>query len=260
MGIINATPDSFYEKSRAQSEEEALSKATQMLEEGADFLDIGGYSTRPGAAIVSVTEELDRVLPTIEIIKKAFPTSLISIDTFRAQVARTSIASGADWVNDISGGLEDSDMLSVVAQLKVPYIQMHMRKTTANMHEKQTYTSVAMEVAKELNGQIAKAQEAGIVDIVADPGFGFSKNAAQNFQLLNELELLQTLEKPIMIGLSRKSLIYKTLDIEPEEAVLGTNILHTIALMKGVHIFRVHDVKPTVQTIQLWKNVCLQES
>lgn len=258
MGIINLSPDSFFSGSRAVFNHDLLKMAEGMLAEGADFLDIGGYSTRPGAGFVEERVEMERVCAAIECLKKEFPDSLISIDTFRPEVARQAIEGGADWVNDVSGGLENEKMWEVVAEKKVPYILMHIRQNLAQMHEEQNYQNVALEVSTELAFRAEKASSFGITDIIADPGFGFSKKGPQNFELLRNLEQVHRLNLPVLVGLSRKSMIYKTLDIKPEDAIFGTTALQTVALLKGVHILRVHDVKPAVQTIKLLDSLCLQ--
>lgn len=257
MGILNATPDSFFSANRALQKEAALAKATQMVSEGVDILDIGGYSTRPGASEVLVNEELDRVIPLIEAIREQFPALVISIDTFRSEVASGAVKSGANLVNDISGGLADEAMFETVARLKVPYILMHIRGGLSKMHQSSDYEDIALDVTKELQSRITKARKGGVVDIVADPGFGFSKIGEQNFELLTRMDVLQILDVPVLAGISRKSMIYKTLNITPEEALNGTTALHMAALMKGTNILRVHDVKEARQTIQLFEKLCL---
>jgi len=251
MGILNITPDSFYEGSRNITPDSLLSKAEKMLKEGAAFLDIGGYSTRPGATVIGTDEELKRVIPAVELILKHFPETLISIDTFRAEVASQSIEAGAAIINDISAGNLDEGMMGVIAKYQVPYIMMHMRGTSRNMKDLNEYEDLAQEVLFYFSEKIKAARLLGINDIIIDPGFGFSKNVTQNFELLSHLELFKNLELPVLAGLSRKSTIYKTLGFGPEEALNGTTVLNTIAITKGAHILRVHDVKEAMEVVKL---------
>lgn len=255
MGIINVTPDSFYGDSRSETEKNILIKAEKMLLDGASFIDIGGYSTRPGAEEISVSEEITRVSKGIEIILTHFPEAIISIDTFRSEVAKTAVDKGAAMVNDVSGGSLDDKMFKTVAALSVPYILMHMRGTPKTMTKLTDYEDVTIEVLKYFSERIALARAAGINDIIADPGFGFAKTPAQSFELLSNMELLQALEIPICIGVSRKSMIYKTLGISVEESLNGTSILNTIALTKGADILRVHDVKEAVECVKLFQKL-----
>ncbi len=255
MGIINVTPDSFYDGGKTFSEKEVLKQCEEMLTEGATFLDIGGYSSRPGADEISETEEIKRVVEAIEIIIKKFPEVLISIDTFRSQVAQNAIEAGACIINDISGGALDANMYKVASKLKVPYILMHMRGTPKTMASLTDYKNVTIEVLKELSEKISLARAEGINDIIIDPGFGFAKTRSQSFQLLNNLELFQNLEVPILAGVSRKSMIYKTLETSAENALNGTTSLNTIALSKGVSILRVHDVKEAIECVVLNENL-----
>ena len=257
MGILNVTPDSFYPGSRLNSTEEALERARIMLSEGADILDIGGYSTRPGAADISSQEEQDRLIPAIEAIVKEFPDAILSLDTFRADVAEASIQAGAAIVNDVSGGTLDDKMFETVAQLQVPYILMHMRGTPQTMQSMANYSNVTIEVLDELQQQVAKLTRLGVNDIILDPGFGFAKTTEHNFELLNRLEDLRILGLPVLAGMSRKSMVYKTLGIHQTDALTGTIVVNTIALMKGAAILRVHDVKETKQTIELYKKTIL---
>jgi len=251
MGIINVTPDSFYKGSRQQHLDEILASANRMLEEGATFLDIGGYSSRPGAKDISIQEEMDRVIRPIELIAKNFPQAIISIDTFRSEVARTAIQSGAHIVNDISAGLLDDQMLDTIGELSVPYIAMHMKGTPQNMKEKAEYDDLTKDIAFYFSERIAAAKAAGVKDLILDPGFGFAKTVEHNFRLLNQLEYLSNLGFPMLVGVSRKSMIYRSLNIDPEDALNGTTVLNTVALQKGAAILRVHDVKEAVQAVEL---------
>ena len=251
MGIINATPDSFYDGGKTVTLNEILRQAEGMLNEGAAFLDIGGYSSRPGADDVSETEELQRVLPAVEAIIKEFPEAIISVDSFRSKVAKSAIEAGAAIVNDISGGTEDIEMLSAVSKLKVPFIAMHMRGTPQTMSQLTEYTNITRDVLAYFSERLAAARAAGIDDIIADPGFGFAKTRAQSFELLNNLELFKHLEVPYLIGVSRKSMIYKTIETTADNALNGTTALHAIALLKGASILRVHDVQEAVECVSL---------
>ena len=251
MGIINVTPDSFYAGSKMQTKDAVLGQAEKMLTEGATFLDIGGYSSRPGAEHVSETDELARVLPAIEALINEFPEVYISIDTFRSKVAKKAVEAGAALVNDISAGIMDHAMIPTVAQLQVPYIMMHMKGTPQTMTTQTNYDNLITEVLHYFSERISLARKAGINDLIVDPGFGFSKTRKQSFSLLNNLELFQQLDLPFLVGLSRKSMIYKTLGIKAEEALNGTTALHSIALLKGAAILRVHDVKEAMECIAL---------
>jgi dihydropteroate synthase len=251
MGILNVTPDSFYKGSRVQQQDEALAKASAMIESGADILDIGGQSTRPGSTRIDATTEMQRVIPVIELIKRRFPDAWVSVDTFYSSVAREAVHAGAGMVNDISGGSADSEMLVTVAALQVPYVCMHMKGTPADMQQDPTYADVTLEVIDFFIERIAACRKAGIQDILLDPGFGFGKTAVHNFQLLQRLEEFQLFDLPLVVGLSRKSTIYRTLGCSPEEALNGSTVLHTIALLKGAHILRVHDVKEAVEAVKL---------
>ncbi|WP_286760628.1 dihydropteroate synthase [Salegentibacter sp. UBA1130] len=252
MGIINATPNSFYAESRKTSETEILKQVEQMLKDGADFIDVGGYSTPPGAPKVEEPEELKRVLPAVEKILKHFPETLISVDTFRAGVAEKSIEAGAAIINDIAAGSLDSGMMKTVAKYQVPYIMMHMRGTPQTMKELNQYDDLVQDILFYFSEKINTARTLGINDLIVDPGFGFAKNISQNFELLSKLELFKTLELPILAGLSRKSLIYKTLNTSAQEAINGTTFLNTIALSKGASILRVHDVKEAIECTKLY--------
>lgn len=251
MGIINATPDSFYEGHLPLTEAAIQMKALAMLAEGAALLDIGGQSTRPGSERISAQEEADRVLPVIEAIIRAAPDVLLSIDTYQSSVARYAIAAGACIVNDISAGEMDAAMIPAVAALQVPYICMHMKGTPATMQQQPVYENVLQEVLDYFIEKTAACTKAGINDIIIDPGFGFGKTAAHNFQLLKQLGALGIIGRPVLAGLSRKSTIWKTLQITAAEALNGTTVLNTIALQQGAAILRVHDVKPAVEAIKL---------
>lgn len=251
MGILNITPDSFYDGSKLKTDAAILTQAETMLSEGATFLDIGGYSSRPGAADVPESEELQRVLPAIQLILNKFPDALISIDTFRSNVARESVDAGAALVNDISAGLLDENMIPTVAHLQVPYVMMHMRGTPQTMKTLTDYDDVTLDVLRYFSERIATALNAGINDIITDPGFGFAKTIPQNFELLGKLELFKNLDVPFLIGLSRKGMIHKTLNVSPAEALNGTTALNSIALLKGASILRVHDVKEAVEAVRL---------
>lgn len=251
MGILNITPDSFYAGSRRNSESALLHAAEGMLKEGAAFLDLGGYSTRPGAEDVNVKEETGRVIPAIELLLKNFPEAIVSVDTFRSKVAAESVEAGAAIINDISAGNLDENMMKVVAKYQVPYIMMHMRGTPQTMKDLNEYDDLTRDVLFYFSEKIRAARELGINDLIADPGFGFSKNIDQNFELLSKLELFGSLEIPLLVGLSRKSTIYKTLQTTPEEALNGTTVLNTVALEKGAAILRVHDVKEALEAVKL---------
>ncbi|MFN3851529.1 MAG: dihydropteroate synthase [Spirosomataceae bacterium] len=254
MGILNVTPDSFYSKSRF-SVNEVVEKSQQMLADGATFIDIGGYSTRPNAIDISVEEELERVLPVIEAITKANPNTIISIDTFRSEVAKQAIHNGASLVNDISGGNLDEKMFGTVAELQVPYIMMHSRGNPQTMSQLNDYQDVTLDTIKELQAKVYQLQKLNIKDIIIDPGFGFAKNAKQGFEMMANLEKFAILGLPLLVGISRKSMIWKTLGIKPEEALNGTTVLNTIALQKGASILRVHDVKEAAETVKIWNEV-----
>ena len=251
MGILNVTPDSFYDGFRFTDETAILNQAEKMMQEGADFIDIGGYSTRPGAEAVSEEEELRRVLPALKAVVKKFPEATVSIDTFRSSVAAQAIASGAAIVNDISCGELDRHMIATVAASKVPYVAMHMRGTPQTMSQLTDYNHLLKEIIDYFHQKIALLYHAGVTDVIIDPGFGFAKTGAQNFELLNKLEYFKILGKPILAGLSRKSMVWKTLGTDPEHALNGTTALNTIALVKGASLLRVHDVREAKETIQL---------
>jgi dihydropteroate synthase len=251
MGIINATPDSFFAESLAASVDDALHLAERMLEEGADLLDIGGQSSRPGSGEGILDEELARVLPVIEAVHRRFPQAWISVDTWRVRVAKEAVEAGACLVNDIGAGLLDEAMLSTVAQLGVPYIAMHMQGTPKTMQTAPAYGDVVSEVTLFLSERARAAQQAGIADVLVDPGFGFGKTTDHNYALLDQLPRLVHLGKPVLVGLSRKRMINDVLGTKPDQALNGTSVLNTIALMKGAAMLRVHDVKEAVQCVQL---------
>ena len=251
MGILNLTPDSFYDGGKYKNESEILSQVYIMLKNEATFVDIGAYSSRPNAEHISEAEELKRLLPIIEIIVKEFPEITISTDTFRSEVAKQSIESGAALINDISAGKLDDNMLQTVADLHVPYIMMHMRGNPKTMQQQTEYDNLVKDILFYFSQRIVAAKDVGIVELIVDPGFGFAKTTAQNFELLNQLELFKTLDFPLLAGVSRKSMIYKTLENTAQDALNGTTVLNTIALQKGAKILRVHDVKEAVECVKL---------
>lgn len=251
MGILNLTPDSFYDGGRFKDEKSILSQAEKIRSEGATFIDIGGYSSRPGAENISIEEEKKRVLPILELVLQHFPDALISTDTFRSEVAAASLDLGAALINDISGGNLDENMFNVIAQYQVPYIVMHMRGTPQNMKSKTNYADLLKEMLFYFSEKIELANRLKINDLIIDPGFGFAKNTEQNFYLLKNLELLKVLERPLLAGVSRKSMLYKTLATTPENALNATTSANTIALMQGANILRVHDVKEAMECIKI---------
>jgi dihydropteroate synthase len=251
MGILNITPDSFYSNSRTKSIDEALTKAAQFLNEGATFIDIGGYSSRPGAKDISTSEEVDRLVPVVESLVKAFPEAVISIDTFRAKVAAETISAGAHIINDIAAGDMDKQMFETVAKLQVPYMMMHMKGTPQNMQQNPVYDNVLLEVIDYLAKKVAALKALHVHDIIIDPGFGFGKTIEHNYELLNQMEAFKIFKLPILVGFSRKGMIYKTLGTSAAEALNGTSVLNTIALQKGAGILRVHDVKEAVECVRL---------
>lgn len=251
MGILNMTPDSFYDGGSYASDQEALQQVERMLEEGADFIDIGGQSTRPTSTFLKPEEELRRILPVLKRILEEFPDTLISIDTFYGEVARSTVENGAAIINDISAGNLDKTMMETVAVLQVPYIMMHMRGTPQTMQSMTEYENMLQEILYYFSEKINQARALGINDLVIDPGFGFSKTRIQNFELLKKLNLLGTMELPILMGVSRKSTIYKTLNISQKESLNGTTALNVISLLNGAHIIRVHDVKEARECVKL---------
>jgi len=255
MGILNITPDSFYDGGTHKNEVEVLNHVERMLSEGATFIDVGAYSSRPNADHVNEIDELKRILPIVKLILKEFPETLLSIDTFRSEIAKQCIEAGACMINDISAGKLDEHMLQTIADLHVPYIMMHMRGTPQNMQQQTEYDNLLKDILFYFSERIAAAKAAGIIDIMVDPGFGFAKTLEQNFELLNKLELFKIIEKPLLVGISRKSMIYKTLETSAKEALNGTSVLNTIALQKGASILRVHDVKEATECITLVKSL-----
>ncbi len=256
MGILNITPDSFYSGSRFDTDLKITSAAVKMLNDGADILDVGGHSSRPGASDISRNEEGRRVLRAIKLIKRELPQSVISVDTFRADIAKEAILEcGADIINDISGGDADKKMFSVVGQLNVPYIMMNMKGDPRTMQENPVYDDVVADILKWFGDRIFRLQSEGVKDIIIDPGFGFGKTIDHNFELMRRLKDMSITGLPLLIGVSRKSMVWKTLKISPEEALNGTTTLHALAIFMGADILRVHDVKEAVQTIQLVSRV-----
>jgi dihydropteroate synthase len=251
MGIVNVTPDSFFDGGKLTDADAVVFQVEKMLQEGATFIDLGGYSSKPGAEFVSETEELNRVIPVVKLLVEKFPDILLSIDTFRSEVAKQAIENGAALINDISAGLLDEKMLESVAKLQVPYIMMHMKGTPQTMQSLANYDDLLKEMNYYFSERIAKARRFGLNDIIIDPGFGFAKTLEHNYELLQNLELLQFHDLPILAGISRKSMIYKALETAPEEALNGTTFLHAFCLQKGANILRVHDVKEAVECVKL---------
>ena len=255
MGIINVTPDSFYAESRNHNIEQVVRSAEQMISEGADILDIGGYSSRPGAKDISTHEEINRLIPAIGQIKTKFPNQIISVDTFRPAVAEQAILAGADMINDISGGRADEDIFKIAATHQTPICIMHMKGTPQNMQTHTNYNQIITELITYFSEQINRAKAAGVKDIIIDLGFGFSKTLDQNYQLIKALPQFQLFDLPILTGISRKSMLYKLLEIKPEEALNATTALHMSTLINGSSILRVHDVKPAVETIKVFNKI-----
>lgn len=255
MGILNVTPDSFYEGSRVASEKALLAQAEQMLSEGAKILDIGGVSSRPGAAIVTPQEELKRVIPAVELLHKYFPQAILSVDTYRAPVAQAAFEAGAHILNDISGGVLDQELLKVVATAKAPYILMHMQGMPQTMQENPQYGDLMTTILDFFIDKIGQLQALGVQDIVLDVGFGFGKTIAHNYELLAHLNAFTALRQPLLVGVSRKSMIWKVLENSPAEALNGTTALHIVALQQGAKILRVHDVKAAQETLMLWQQL-----
>lgn len=253
MGIINLTPDSFYIGSQISSKEALKKRVEQFIEEGVDFIDVGAYSSRPGANHIDEKEELRRLEPALQVLRKNYPQVVVSVDTFRASVAKTVVQEyGVQIINDISAGLSDKNMLKTISELGVPYIMMHMKGTPQTMQDNPVYENLMKEIIAFISERILVAREAGIKDIIIDPGFGFGKSLDHNYQLLQNLELMRIVDCPMLIGLSRKSMIYRVLETSPDEALTGSIALNTVALLKGAKILRVHDVKEAVQTVKLF--------
>lgn len=253
MGILNITPDSFYDGGKNDSDQVIIDKVQKMLSDGATFIDIGAYSSKPNAAFVSEEEELRRIIPIIEMLVRIFPEILISVDTFRSKVAKASIEAGASIINDISAGSLDDKMLETVAKYNVPYIMMHMKGDPKTMQTLANYEDIIKEMLFYFSEKVNEARSLGINDIIIDPGFGFAKTLEQNFEVMNKLELFQMLDLPLLSGISRKSMIYKTLGTTPQESLNGTTFLNAISLMKGAKILRVHDVKEAVECVALFE-------
>ena len=255
MGILNCTPDSFFDGGKNNTEDLAIQHAGRMINEGADIIDIGGMSTKPNSKLIDAKEELSRVLPIIKKIKKAYPDQILSIDTYRSEVADAAINEGVSMVNDISAGMLDNKLWAVVKKYNAPYVLMHMKGTPQNMQDNPTYEDVVEEVMRFLSEKVNALNQFGINDVVIDLGFGFGKKRVHNYTLLKNLDIFRILNKPILVGISRKSMIYRQLDTTVEEALNGTTVLNTFALTKGANILRVHDVKEAKETIKLMSNL-----
>jgi dihydropteroate synthase len=251
MGILNVTPDSFYDGGVYSNEKEVLKQVEKMILDGVDIIDVGGYSSKPGAKTINIKEEEKRVLPIIKLIYKTFKKTIISVDTFRSEIAEKSLNAGASIINDISGGDFDNNIYKIAERYKATYIMMHMKGNPSNMQINPTYKNINYEIIKDLSKKIDFAQKKGVCDIIIDPGFGFGKTIEHNYQILNNLKLYKVLHKPILIGVSRKSMIYKLLKTDPSKALNGTTALNTIALINGANILRVHDVKQANEVIKL---------
>ncbi len=253
MGILNVTPNSFYDGGKFTLSENGLSQVGKMLDEGATFIDIGAYSSKPNAEFVSEEEERSRILPVVQGILKQFPDALLSIDTFRSGIAAVCIENGAAIINDISAGNLDEKMMEVISKYNVPYIMMHMRGTPQTMQSQTNYENIIKEMLFYFSEKVNKARSLGINDLIVDPGFGFAKTLEQNYEVLQNLELFQMLDLPLLAGISRKSMVYKPLGLTANEALNGTTVLNTIALTKGANILRVHDVKEAVECVKLFE-------
>ena len=257
MGILNVTPNSFYDGGKYKNDSEILSQVEKMLADGASFIDIGAYSSKPNAEFVSVQEEILRIVPVVDLILKHFPETMLSIDTFRSEVAKATIESGAAIINDIAAGMLDDKMLEVIGKYNVPYIMMHMRGNPQTMQTMTTYEDIVKEMLFYFSERVSEARTFGINDLILDPGFGFAKTIEQNYEVFQKMELFKMLELPLLVGISRKSMIYKTLDITIEDALNGTTVLNTLALTKGANIIRVHDVKEAVECVTLFNKINL---
>jgi len=255
MGILNLTPDSFYDGGKYKDEKSILLQIEKMLQEGATFIDIGAYSSRPGAEVVSEDEELRRIIAIVELLIKTFPQITLSIDTFRSKVAGRCLEAGAALINDISAGRLDKNMLATIAKYKAPYIMMHMKGTPQNMQQNTVYENLLTDILHYFSQRVSAARALGIHDVIIDPGFGFAKTLEQNFELLQKLDLFQNLNLPVLVGLSRKSMIYKTLETNAQNALNGTTALNMLALSKNANILRVHDVKEAVECTKLYENL-----
>ena len=254
MGILNITPDSFYESSRCIDTQKALQRAQQIIEEGGDIIDVGAYSSRPGAEDVSEEEEIARLRSVLPAIRERYPDAIISVDTFRSRVARYVVEEcGVDMINDIMGGEGDEDMFETIAQLKVPYVLMHMRGTPQTMQEKTEYNNIIVEMIEYFSEKIERLRLLGVCDVILDPGFGFAKSLEQNYNIVKNLSDIAQIKLPLLVGVSRKSMIYRPLNVSPSESLIGTVALNTLALAKGADILRVHDVKECVETIKIFE-------
>ena len=253
MAIVNVTPDSFYSGSRCPSTEAALARADEALTQGADILDLGAYSTRPGAAEVPAEEEWQRLQPVVTELRRRHPRAVISIDTFRSSVAERAVDAGADIINDVSGGTLDDRMFDTVARLQVPYILMHMRGTPATMQQHTNYNNLLADVIAELSRPLRRLTDMGVHDVIIDPGFGFAKTLEQNYELFAHLSKFSVFDRPLLVGISRKSMIYKLFNITPEQSLSATTALNLLALKNGASILRVHDVPEAVQVVKMWK-------
>lgn len=252
MGILNITPDSFYDGGNNKDEHLMLKHAEKMIAEGCSMIDIGGHSTRPGADFISPEEELNRVIPAIRALQKKFPRIILSVDTYNAQVASEAVSEGASIINDISGGQLDESMFETIAKCKVPYVLTHSRGNPKTMAGLTSYTDLIKEIADYFVERIQQLKQLGVYDVIIDPGFGFAKTVEQNFELLNHLSYFKILEKPILVGISRKSMIWKTLESDAENSLNGTTVLNTMALSNGASILRVHDVKEAIEVVKLY--------
>lgn len=256
MGILNVTPDSFYADSRKQTEKDIAERAIQIMEEGATFIDIGAYSSRPGADDVPTTEEMDRLRKALAIVRRETPQAILSVDTFRSEVAKMCVEEGgAHLINDISGGSMDSNMFRTVAHLGVPYILMHMQGTPDTMQNAPHYDDLLREIFVYFAEKVRKLREWGVKDIILDPGFGFGKTLKHNYELMAHLQDFREFDLPLLVGISRKSMIYKLLESSPEEALNGTTVLNTLALAQGAHILRVHDVHQAAEAVKLYQKM-----
>lgn len=255
MGILNITPNSFYDGGNYKNEKDIINQVEKMLQQGATFIDVGAYSSKPNAEFVSESDEINRLIRVIKLLVNKFPKILLSVDTFRSEVAQMAVEEGACMINDISAGLLDIKMIETVAKLQVPYIMMHMRGNPQTMQQLTHYDDLVKEMIFYFSDRVQIARSFGINDIIIDPGFGFAKNLEQNYEVLSKLELFSMLELPILAGLSRKSMIYKPLECTPQEALNGTSVLNTLAILKGAQILRVHDVKEAVECITLLNKI-----